>query len=206
MSRIAGSDDYSEGGPRADTVVPRGECEPHSEIDWKRALHLSRKLARQVRTPAARAEADDVANEALLRVVREVRRGRAVQSLDAFVTLVTKRVAVDAARSRRRWNAVVVSDNERSKRTAAPKVELGDPLDRARFIVLGYFERTSTECFRLASAFFDEVPWPNLAQTISKKPEAVRQTWKRCLDRLRESVREDPAMSPLADWAAERRR
>jgi RNA polymerase sigma-70 factor (ECF subfamily) len=75
------------------------------------------------------AEAEDVVQDAFLRMLESARRGRAAESPEAFATTVTTRLAIDALRSARRRR-------ERYVGTWLPEPLLDDDADPAHRVEL----------------------------------------------------------------------
>ena len=125
-----------------------------------------------------------------------------MQNVEALLTEIARRTAIDALRRRTRWSALVTSDDEAVAELADPSArpeEPGDPLERLQFIVVEYFTARDARCKELAVAFFAGQDWKTVASAERRSHDVIRKQWSRCLRILRESARDDDG--PLTDWA-----
>jgi DNA-directed RNA polymerase specialized sigma24 family protein len=164
-----------------------------TEIRWDEAVvFLRRRLERDLRA-GGRAQIDDLVQESLVRLLRAVRR-EPIENVEALMTEIARRVAIDCVRREVRWNALVEPAGAALDRIADPSPDalLGDPLERLQFVVLEFFTARETRCRELAVAYFAEQDWKRVAARAGRSHEAVRKQWSRCLDMLRASAREEP--------------
>jgi RNA polymerase sigma-70 factor (TIGR02957 family) len=124
-------------------------------------------------------EAEDVVQEALLRVHRELESGQRIRSPRAFVATVTTRLAINELRSARarreeyvgEWlpEPIVTDSNE----NPAQHAEMADSLSLAMLVLL---ERLSPEqrAVLLLRDVFDYDP-AQIAEVIGTSPDNVRQ-------------------------------
>jgi len=158
------------------------------EIHWDEAADFVRRRLRLVLRAAPADTIDDLVQESLVRLLRVVRR-EPVENVEALMTEIARRTAVDWLRRRTRWNALIdpaSPPGDLADRVAAP-VEGGDPLERLRFVVVEFFAVGESGCRELA-----------VAHARGRSHDAVRKQWSRCLRLLREAAREE--RSPLMEW------
>jgi len=160
------------------------------EIRWTEAeAFLRRRLDFEL--PAnARAHLDDLVQESLVRLLRAVRR-EPVDNVEALMTEIARRAAIDCLRRRTRWNVVLDPEAPDFDQVADPasRSPFGDPLERVHFVVLEFFTAREARCRDLAVAFFAEQDWKVVAAAQGRSHEAVRKQWSRCLETLREAAR-----------------
>ena len=178
--------------------LPGGE----EEVRWEQAreflrLRLSRSLDR-----ADPETVQDLTQEALLRLLRTLRRERA-RNLEALMTEIARRTYVDFIRRRRVRSAHFVPLDDASEAVADPGArpsdEIGDPVQRVRFIVLQFFRTRRAKCLALARGFFSGRDWASLADDSGLSHDATRQQWSRCLELLRRHATSDTGL--LRAWA-----
>ena len=139
---------------------------------------------------------EDLSQEAMVRVMRAVRLAPA-RNLEALTSEIARRTAIDHLRSRRRWDALVTpwtpeaDEAEETSESSHPGPR-GDPLERARFAVMGLFEKEHSGCLELARWYFRDVSWSEVSDQLGRTPEALRKQWSRCIAALRRAVRTDP--------------
>jgi RNA polymerase sigma factor (sigma-70 family) len=172
-----------------------------SEIRWDEAATFVRRRLGYELTASTREHLDDLVQEALVRLLRAVRR-EPIENLEALMTEIARRTAIDCLRRRTRWRAVIESEIPEGLEIADPNARadrVGDPLERVHFIVLEFFASRESRCRELAMAFFAEQDWNVVAQARGRSHEAVRKQWSRCLETLRSATRYDPGL--LEDWS-----
>ena len=173
-------------------------------MDWTsaRAFLLARIRHRLDREPKELHE--DLAQIALVKLLRACRR-EAIESPNAFMTVLADGVVTDYLRWRRRWRLLMTGSDEGALEVAAEFADFaaleGDPLERLRFVVLEYFVTEDAKCADLAREFFADVPWKEVAERRGEKHNTVIQQWSRCVKRLRQAVRGD--RNPLLEWTDE---
>jgi DNA-directed RNA polymerase specialized sigma24 family protein len=183
--------------PESDPVSAASE----TEIHWDRATEFVRRRLRIELSASTRGEIDDLIQETLVRTLRLVRR-EPVENVEALMTEIARRVAIDALRRRIRWNALLRPEAPEAHEvpdTRPTTDTLGDPLERLQFIVLEYFGAHDAPCRALAAAFFAERDWKSVAAAQGRSHAGVRQQWSRCLRVLRAVAAQEGG--PLSDWA-----
>ena len=172
-----------------------------TEIRWGEASAFVRRRLQYELPAHSHGLIDDLVQECMVRMLRYVRRER-VQNLEALLTEMTRRTAIDALRRRTRWSALVISDDDKVAEVADPGArteEPGDPLERLQFVVVEYFTQREARCRDLAVAFFAGDDWKAVAQAEGRSHDVIRKQWSRCLGILREAARDEKG--PLLDWA-----
>jgi RNA polymerase sigma-70 factor (TIGR02957 family) len=132
-------------------------------------------------------DAEDVVQEAFLRLHRETAAGADVESVKAFLTTVTTRLAIDQLRSARRQREVYVGPWLPEPAVdeyvdLADRADLSDSLSTAFLLVLERLSPDQRAVFLLRDVFaysFDEV-----AAIVAKSPAACRQIAVRARRRL----------------------
>jgi len=172
-----------------------------AEIRWDEACaFVRRRLAFELPT-SSRGLIDDLVQECMVRMLRFVRRER-VENLEALLTQVARRTAIDALRRRTRWSALVTADDDALALLPDPNArtdEPGDPLERLEFVVVEFFTARDARCRELAVAFFAGDDWKAVALAEGRSHDVIRKQWSRCLGILREVARDE--RGPLLDWA-----
>src|SRR5262249_43586051 len=128
-----------------------------AEVDWTEARRFIQSVIRHQLGHADPARIEDLTQEALVHLLRALRREGA-RNLEGLMTVIARRTAIDAIRTRVRWDPLVRPlDDERDDppdpTTIHPEA-FGDPDERIRFTVLQFFEGRSPGCRLLAEAFF----------------------------------------------------
>ncbi|QEC49877.1 RNA polymerase sigma-70 factor [Baekduia soli] len=152
------------------------------------------------------AEAEDVVQEAMLRLHRELRAGTAIESPKAYVSAITTRLAIDALRSARRRREAyagpwlpepVVTD---AAGDVAGSAELADSLSMAFLVVLERLSPVQRAVFLLHDVFdygYDEV-----AAIVGKSAGNCRQIAVRARRRIAdERPRFEPSRAARDDLA-----
>ena len=172
-----------------------------TQIRWGEASAFVRRRLQYELPLSSHGLIDDLVQECMVRMLRYVRRER-VLNLEALLTEVARRTAIDALRRRTRWNALVTSDDEAVGLLPDPHArteEPGDPLERLQFVVVEYFTQRDARCKELAVAFFAGDDWKAVAQAESRSHDVIRKQWSRCLGFLRQAAKDEKG--PLLDWA-----
>jgi len=161
-------------------------------VDWAAARAFLRRRIGAALQSGDGATLDDLAQDALVRLLRAVRREGA-RNLPGLMAMIARRTATDHIRAKIRWKLFqqALSRLAPSPSGALPSPEIGDPLHNLRFLVLEFF-RGGTLCAELARAYFEEQKWEGVASHLGRSHEAVRQQWSRCLGRLRAAAQRDP--------------
>lgn len=183
-------------GPAGAPAAPVGEAGIH----WDRAREFVRRRLAYELPPSGRANLDDLTQECLVRLLRFVRR-EPVVNLEALLTQLARRTAIDALRRRTRWRALVASDDAAVAAAADPAArpeEPGDPLERLQFVVVEFFAARDARCRELAAPYFAGQDWKSVASATGRSHDVVRKQWSRCLELLRAAARDE--RGPLLDW------
>lgn len=183
-----------------DPPAAGGSAAHESEIRWEEAAAFVRRRLRIELPASSQGQVDDLAQESLVRLLRVVRR-EPVNNLEALMTEIARRTAIDWLRRRTRWSALV-TQSPPGEEVADPHARadgIGDPVERLQFVVLEFFEARDARCRGLAVAYFAERDWGVVAASQGRSHDAVRKQWSRCLDLLRAAARSDPAW--LMDWS-----
>jgi RNA polymerase sigma factor (sigma-70 family) len=183
----------------ADQVPPRtGAPRPAAVLvseppDWNRLTSLAGRCIGHVLPGSNDELIEDLSQEAMVRVMRALRATQA-RNIEALTSEIARRTAIDHLRSRRRWEALVGPWTEEAEETAGPPRHgpPGDPLERARFAILGLFERERSACLELAQQYFSDQSWSEVSERLGRTTDALRKQWSRCVAALRKAVRTDP--------------
>jgi RNA polymerase sigma-70 factor (TIGR02957 family) len=124
-------------------------------------------------------EAEDVVQEALLRLHREVEAGTRIDSPQAYVATVVTRLAIDELRSARarrehylgEWLPEPLLTSEAVD--PAEQAELADSLSVAFLVLLERLSPEQRAVFLLRDVF--DYPYDRIAQIVGKSEPAVRQ-------------------------------
>jgi RNA polymerase sigma-70 factor (ECF subfamily) len=129
------------------------------------------------------AEAEDIAQETLLRAHRELAAGTQIESPKAYVTAIATRLSIDHLRSARvRREAYVgpwlpeplVTEAGADPRVDLPAAaELGDDLSMAFLLVLERLTPDERAVFLLREAF--DYPFAEIGEIVGKNPDTCRQ-------------------------------
>ena len=171
-----------------------------TRIRWDEACAFVRQRLQFELPPSSQGLIDDLVQECMVRMLRFVRRER-VQNMEALLTEMARRTAIDALRRRTRWSALVTSDDDAIAAAPDPNAradEPGDPLERLQFVVVEYFTQHDARCRELAVAFFAGDDWKAVALAERRSHDVIRKQWSRCLGFLRQAAHDEPG--PLMDW------
>lgn len=169
-----------------------------SEIDWAEVLNLVRRTVGVHLRRSELHETDDLADEALVRVLRAVRL-QPPRNIEALATRIAQRTCADYIRRRRRQAALHQALLSEAGHDSSSLARPGDDdLDRLRFVTLEFFRADEgTPCGELARAFFSEINWKDWAAGVGRSHDAVRQEWSRCVKKLQTAARR---RGPLFEW------
>jgi RNA polymerase sigma-70 factor (ECF subfamily) len=126
-------------------------------------------------------DAEDVVQEALLRLHRAVESGEAVEHPQAYLATVTTRLAIDELRSARarretyvgEWLPEPVLTSEADADDPARHAETADSLSMAFLVVLETLSPEQRAVFLLRDVF--DYPYAEVARIVGKSEPAVRQ-------------------------------
>ena len=135
-------------------------------------------------------EAEDVVQEALLRVHRALEAGEQVASLRAYVATVTTRLAINELRSARRRREQYVGEWLPSPLIAedvegpSERAEMADSLSMALLVVLEALSPEQRAAWLLHDVFC--YPYAEIASILGRSEESVRQLASRARRHLEE--------------------
>jgi RNA polymerase sigma factor (sigma-70 family) len=124
-------------------------------------------------------EAEDVVQEALLRVHQAIERGEQITSPRAYIATVTTRLAINELRSARVRREQYVGDwlpepiLTDGRDDPAQHAEMADSLSLAMLVLLESLSPEQRAALLLHDVF--DYPFPELAETIGKSEDNVRQ-------------------------------
>jgi DNA-directed RNA polymerase specialized sigma24 family protein len=188
---------------------PRDSKDPRAartewDVHWTQARQF---LCHRLRRELGGRDGDDLEDltqEALTRLLRALRHKEA-QNLEALMNEIARRTAIDHVRRRRRWAKLVepLTDSVDGPGTGISPAadELGEPVERLRFVVLEFFTNHASTCHGLALAYFACRDWRGVARDLGKNYDAVRRQWSRCVEVLRTEARQDPGL--LMEWTSD---
>lgn len=167
--------------------------------DWPEAARFLRARLRRLLPRVEPADLEDLAQEALIDLVRTSRR-EPIRNLDALLNTLARRKAIDLVRRRARWNALVRPLSERDEHEASARWRGTDPAERLAFVVLQFFARERSACEPLARAFLAGHDWARVAGTMNLAATAIRKQWSRCVTHLRRTLLGGAVASEDAPW------
>jgi RNA polymerase sigma factor (sigma-70 family) len=170
-----------------------------TEIRWSEAAAFLRRRLGYELPASARPHLDDLVQESLVRLLRAVRR-EPVGNLEALMTEIARRSAIDCLRRNTRWSAILAADTPDLEQVADPagaSARLSDPVERLQFVVLEFFTVREARCQELATAYFAEQDWKAVASRSGRSHDAIRKQWSRCLEMLRQAARDE--LGPLME-------
>lgn len=124
-------------------------------------------------------EAEDVVQEGLLRLYRELEKGERIESPEAYLVTVVTRLAVDELRSARARREVYVGEwlpepiLANGQDDAVAHAEVADSLSFAFLILLESLSPEQRAVFLLRDVF--DYPYERIATILGKSQAAVRQ-------------------------------
>lgn len=134
-------------------------------------------------------EAEDVVQEAFLRMHRVLQRGEEIDSPAAYVTTLTTRLAIDQLRSARvRREGYVgewLPEPIATESTPAEQVEAGDSLSLAFLVLLESLTPQQRAAFLLREVF--DYPYTEVAEIVGTDVDSTRHLVARARTRLREA-------------------
>lgn len=171
-------------------------------IDWVQARALLRsRIARQLGT-AHDPQIDDLTQEALIDLLRVVRRD-GFRSLDGLATVIARSVVASEIRRRQRYRARFgdwqAHLDDVVELPGASRGEWDDPQQTLWFLLVEYFRSRHAPCLRLAELYATHGDWKQVAQALGRSHDAIRQQWSRCSRAFRDALRRDPGS--FQDWA-----
>lgn len=172
-----------------------------NEIRWDEAVAFVRRRLGYELPASTRGQIDDLVQESMVRLLRAVRR-EPIENVEALMTEIARRTAIDSLRRRTRWSALVRPEEPDIDQIPDPQAradEVGDPLERLHFVVLEFFTVREARCRELAAAYFADQDWKVVANARGRSHDAVRKQWSRCLELLRAEARRDQGL--LKEWS-----
>jgi hypothetical protein len=174
------------------------------QLDARRASEFLRSVVRRQLQYADPDLLDDLSQIAFIRLWEYLGRSKA-DNLDALMNTIGQRTAKDYLRRLRIIRILFgqTLDQAMVESLAAPPADenLGDPLERFRFMVVEFFEMTGAPCGKLAAKFFAKISWKIVGETIGVAPNTIAKQWERCVTRLRAFVVANPGA--FSEWAEE---
>ena len=184
----------------------RGEPKPGGidQYDWSEIHRGLRQRISQLMYHRDEHLADDLAQEATIRLLRTLRREPA-EDLERLMTTVAARTFTD--RLRRRQELFVAPDDPVLVDQVAPlgtsvPGEGRHPLDLLDVVVRELFRRQDPLCLILYRQWRAKREWRDVARAM-KPPStaiAVRKKYSRCLQRILPKLREDPRYARIAEY------
>ncbi len=174
---------------------------PPSDLDWSEVRNIAARFVRH-RLREGRADlVDELAQDATVRLFRMSLRSP-IRSVEAALNTIADAVVADWVRGRRRWKKYFTPWTDDLESVADLRAfgacDIGDPMERLRFVVIEFFERAHAPCAELARQFFAKVSWKALAEARGRSHAGILQLWSRCVRRLREALAAHG--EPLAWW------
>jgi RNA polymerase sigma-70 factor (TIGR02957 family) len=167
-----------------------------------------RAFAMAYRMLGSVSEAEDVVQEALLRLHRVIEAGEKIESPGAYVSTIATRLAIDELRSARarreryvgEWlpEPLVTADENEPARHA----EMADSLSLAFLVLLESLSPEQRAVFLLREVF--DYPYAEIAEIVGKSEPAVRQLAVRARGHVGEGRRRYSASREDRDALAER--
>jgi RNA polymerase sigma-70 factor (TIGR02957 family) len=167
-----------------------------------------RAFAMAYRMLGSVSEAEDVVQEALLRLHRAIEAGEKIESPAAYVSTIATRLAIDELRSARarreryvgEWlpEPLVTADENEPARHA----EMADSLSLAFLVLLESLSPGQRAVFLLREVF--DYPYAEIAEIVGKSEPAVRQLAVRARGHVGEGRRRYSASREDRDALAER--
>ena len=180
---------------------PADRPQHERDIDWGSASAQLRTRIRERLGRCDDATLQDLTQEALIHLVREVRHNGA-RSLTGLIVVIARSTAVNEIRRRKRRRARF-ADWEELVETVEnlPEPERFEDFEEWEliwFLLLEYFRRRRAPCHALAVAFAEKGDWKAVAESVGQSHDAIRQQWSRCTRAFRDALRRDPG--PFAEW------
>ncbi len=164
-----------------------------SVASWESRRAFIRSVLLRQRYGLDPEEVADLTGEVLVRIFIAT-RSASPDNPEGFMTTIAHRTAVDWALRRKRWRTLVHAWDAAAERVAdsapAPgEIPSDDVLDRLRFLALEYFRGYQPGCVDVASAYFAEVAWRDVARELDERPNTLAQRWHRCREQFLAEVR-----------------
>ena len=160
---------------------------PPTTPDWDHARRFLSTRLSGLLGPADRAHVEDLAQEALLSLVR-ISRKEQITNLDGMLSTLAERKYIDYLRRKGRWAALLAPWSRDAEDTAAHGWNETDPAERIAFMALEFFHSENSACEELHRHFLKGLEWGEVATGLGLNPATVRKRWERCLDNLRAAV------------------
>ena len=190
--------------PDARPRPPSPLLKAQEECDWEHAAAFLARRLRRLLPHLEPAGVEDLAQEALLDLIRTSRL-EPIRNLNALLNMLARRKAIDWARRRERWGALIVASPEGADAALEDPGMLRstDPAHRLAFVALEFFSQSDAGCHELAQAFLAGRSWAEVARSSDRGEAAVRKQWSRCVALLRQALEKSPGA--LWNWAPQGR-
>lgn len=137
-------------------------------------------------------EIEDATQDVLLRVMRFFRRSGPPRALEGLATVITRRVAVERMRSRKRrppgrpvHEEDIVTPDDSLRHDL---LDLEEEVAWKAFRVREFFRTRQTPCVELADARSQGEDFKQLAARTNQSHLALLQRWSRCMKKLRVAI------------------
>ena len=174
------------------------------DIDWRDAHERLRRYARSRMALRPDEVIEDVAAEAVVRLIRMVRQGPVLHYHGAIRTCGERAVQDFVRRWMRKesrqggWSEGQVHSSSQAASLARAQ---DDPLERMAFVVRAVLGRRNAACLELFDAFTQLRDWGAVAEAAGRGHDAVRKQWQRCREVVEQVVRSD--RTALLEWIYE---
>jgi DNA-directed RNA polymerase specialized sigma24 family protein len=163
-------------------------------IDYREARERMSRVIADTARGILREQLEDVTHEALVGLVRAIRRQKP-ESLEALQVVIAKRAAIDWIREQKRERLLVPSDGLVDRIAGR---DLAQETQHMFWVVREYFLQSADDCVPLFDARFEGHEFDELARAASRTSAAMRKQWSRCCEKAREALLAEGGA--LADW------
>jgi DNA-directed RNA polymerase specialized sigma24 family protein len=141
---------------------------------------------------------EDASQDVCRKLVEFLRKNGPPRSLEGIVCVIAHRVAADAVKRYAR-DKRLASDPEIGTRIHPPldtERRLRDAIETAVFLIREYLLLKRAPCVELLDLKLGGHKFSTFAVSRGVSPDQVRQTWERCMERVREAVRKGRLQIP----------